>query len=593
MRRKQQIWMISTLTAFACGKHDRHKISPPNPSSAMEETTTQEPQTVDAHATASAAFHTAARFLTADNSDSTHPIPGISPGELTQPNAYLPRRLTRPQYLSAMEVLFNVDLSAERAALPLETQVEGFIGNVAALTVSAKHIEGYDQLAEKAVRKIPQFDKVIRQYTSCQNLAQASCMHTFIERLGAVVWRGSLSTAEVQHFEPIIRTAREQKLSFTATAQHVLMAMLQSPRFLYLLENEQPAGGSSDYRISTQAETLSRMTLFVLDTVPSPRDMQIAQGLDLRQAQGRLQLLDHLLKSDRKQHASARFVLDWSGVSTFAEQNMPGMSKNETAVLMSSLVRSYQDIAWKNKSSLMELFTLDEFYISQNISRFFDLPTARAQQNLQQQRPGEAERRGILTHPAFLAAMSDNDAGAIVIRGLNLLDRVFCGTIGSPPAELMIDEFTHHLDKKATERDYSEERLSKAQCAGCHMQFDTLAHAFERFNRQGIYHRHNAFQSPLRADGKFTNLFGSFEFSDNRGYATQIQRNVAVQKCLVQKHLEFALGHSLHPRQQGFVTRIHAQLTQGQKTMSYVNLLREIVRDDFFIISQRPTGDLP
>ena len=104
------------------------------------------------------------------------------------------------------------------------------------------------------------------------------------------------------------------------------------------------------------------------------------------------------------------------------------------------------------------------------------------------------ERRGVLTHPAWLAAHGGNfeDDASAVSRGRWIRERLFCQTV--PGLELVQVEaklIPPSPDLSARERlrrsvEDPESNPDAATCMGCHRLMNSLGYPFEEFNHAGF-----------------------------------------------------------------------------------------------------------
>lgn len=101
------------------------------------------------------------------------------------------------------------------------------------------------------------------------------------------------------------------------------------------------------------------------------------------------------------------------------------------------------------------------------------------------------ERAGILTHPAWLGAHSDNfeDGPAIVKRGYWIRKHLLCGDIPFPSAQIDLTLVTGD-DFRARDRIYlsTEDPANPktVMCQGCHALMNPLGYPFELYNHAGF-----------------------------------------------------------------------------------------------------------
>lgn len=98
-----------------------------------------------------------------------------------------------------------------------------------------------------------------------------------------------------------------------------------------------------------------------------------------------------------------------------------------------------------------------------------------------------AERAGVLTHPAWLAAHAlafENDPN-IVHRGKWVRERMLCGMVPDLPITVEAAFDPNTRDQSARQR-MSEQVDSRQECGGCHTLMNPLGYPFEIYNHAGF-----------------------------------------------------------------------------------------------------------
>jgi hypothetical protein len=94
------------------------------------------------------------------------------------------------------------------------------------------------------------------------------------------------------------------------------------------------------------------------------------------------------------------------------------------------------------------------------------------------------ERAGILTRAAFLASTSHGLQPSPVLRGVDVLERVLCIELGSPPPDVSTDVAA---SATRTNREAYAQHTADPACQGCHVQIDPIGFALEGFDSAGGY----------------------------------------------------------------------------------------------------------
>lgn len=119
-------------------------------------------------------------------------------------------------------------------------------------------------------------------------------------------------------------------------------------------------------------------------------------------------------------------------------------------------------------------------------------------------------RKGILTHPAWLIAHSQNLETDPIHRGKWIREKLLAGTI--PDVPITVDAVIHP-DKDKTLRQRMEGRTGDNYCWRCHQKMDPLGFPFENYDDFGRFRTMENLEHPdnliKKADRKLLNEFGA------------------------------------------------------------------------------------
>jgi hypothetical protein len=119
-------------------------------------------------------------------------------------------------------------------------------------------------------------------------------------------------------------------------------------------------------------------------------------------------------------------------------------------------------------------------------------------------------RKGILTHPAWLIAHSQNLETDPIHRGKWIREKLLAGTI--PDVPITVDAVIHP-NKEKTLRQRMEVRTGDTYCWRCHQKMDPLGLPFENYDDFGRFRLQENLEHPdnliKKADRKILNKFGA------------------------------------------------------------------------------------
>lgn len=483
------------------------------------------------------------------------------------PPLALARRLTREQYAFVVKDVLGVSLDPKQLeALPAEPLLDGFSGLAANLTVFSAHAQGYWDLADVVVRGISNFDGLVAKHTTCTKTTDA-CRQAFVSALGRRLFRRPLDAREIEVFSTLFAKLNDLGESFSAGAQAVLSAMLQAPSFLYRMERTGPTPQAP----ASGHEIANRLSFLLWSSAPNDALLDAADSGALNDGDGIVAFASEMLLDEKARRSSERFARDFLRLDTLLDPGVQreGLTEGLRAELASAAVAFYQDHVWQRKQPLKTLFTSGASFLSPTMAAWYGL-TPNGTGIKAYELTNTVGAAGWLSQPGAMAGTADRDAGGMVARGLYMERNVFCGEpTPPPPADIDLEANSTHLGD-ASERAYSEDRLSRPSCGACHARFEPLAYAFERFDGLGRHRTKDKNGNELRQDGWIPEDFDEAKpaYNNLEAYGDLLENNANVQRCLTQKQLEFALGESLGGGEgsieAAFVNDIHKRFAMSE-----------------------------
>ena len=217
------------------------------------------------------------------------------------------QRLTVDEYIATVSTTLGVDIAQEAPmALPKDLRADGFNNTAYNLNVDLKHIEAYRGLAEQIVAKMD-MAAFARRFTKKREFTDNN-VGAFIENMGMWVLRGPLSEQEVIAYRSISTTLASSSGSFEDAASLILQTMLQSPRFLYRIENQ--LGDGSDWPVN-EYEPACQVSYILWGSSPDKELFEAAKNGLLFDSKQLAKQADRMLKDERANERAKQFVAQW------------------------------------------------------------------------------------------------------------------------------------------------------------------------------------------------------------------------------------------------------------------------------------------
>lgn len=393
------------------------------------------------------------------------------------PKAVL-RRLTHSQYNRTVRDLLR-DTTNPASQFPPEDYVNGFKNQYQTLSVSPILAEAYGLAAERlAANAFRRGDS--RGLIPCKPTSEtdSACRAKFIDSFGLKVFRRPLEPAEVARYQAVFRTEKE----FLRGAQAVIEAMLQSPNFIFWLD-ETPNPKWKAFA------TASRLSYFLWDSTPDQALLDSAAKGQLDSAQGVEREVKRMLADPKAREGLDEFVSQWLRfdrvMTASRERRYYPLFSRELAISMTEEARRFvADIAW-NDRNFMDIFTAGYSFINSDLAAVYKVsPPARDFDRVEF--PKESERSGILGQALFLTLTSKPEDTAPTGRGLFVREQFLCQQVPPPPPGVDTNLPPVEEARPVTNRERLAAHTINKSCASCHHLIDPIGFGFEKFDAIGM-----------------------------------------------------------------------------------------------------------
>lgn len=453
---------------------------------------------------------------TGTGSETGDPSTGSETGDEPEPIIPPPgglRRLLGHQYVQSIGLLLGPEAAAVADA-PADPVLATFdaIGTLESVP-SPADVERYEASAAAVAEAAIANPQTIGQTVPCvvDGPLDDACYESLARDLGRVAWRRPLTDAQVQMLIGVAEAGREfGEDDFMVGAQYMLAAILQSPRFIYIVELGDPADG--DYRELDGYELAARMSFFLNGRTPEPELIDRAEAGDFDDDEMVRSIAEEMVNRREARDVVARFYDQYLGIRrlpsvskdaelfpTFSEELAESM-RNETQLLL-------EDIVFEQEGSLLDLLDADYTFVDDRLAEHYGLPSPGAGLWARTDVADGEGRSGMLTHAGWLAVQSHGEVNSPTRRGLFVQEQLLCLEIPAPPPGVEVEPIIPEPNE--TLREALSRHMDDPTCATCHVLTDPLGFAFEEYDPVGAFRTLDNGQ-PIDASGEVGGI-GSFD----------------------------------------------------------------------------------
>jgi len=383
------------------------------------------------------------------------------------------RRLTNSQYNHTVRDLLGNNGSPANQ-FPPEDFVNGFKNQFASQSLSPLLEDAYSNAAEKLAKRAFR-NGVPATMIACQ--PSAACRAEFVRSFGQKAFRRPLDPAEVRRYEGVFQQGKD----FATGAQLVVEVMLQSPNFLFRLEDTD----NPKWRPYAEA---SRLSYALWDSMPDDVLLAAAGRGELDHPQGVEKVARRMLQDPKAKEALEEFVSQWlrfdrALTATKEQRTFPGFNASAAQATTEEARRFVADLVW-NGEDFTQIFTAPYGYVNADLARIYKVD-APATDFARVPFPANSERAGLLGQAMFLAMTAKPDDTSPTARGLFVREQFLCQHVADPPPGVNTNLPPVTEARPVSNRERLAMHTTNKTCAGCHSLVDPIGFGFEKFDAIG------------------------------------------------------------------------------------------------------------
>jgi len=414
-----------------------------------------------------------------------------------------------------------------------------------------------------------------------QDLSYAREIFTqFIPR----AWRRPVEQAEVEPIVRLVKQELDQQVRYEDAIRVGLVAVLTSPKFLYLAE---PAGDRS--RPLDDFELASRLSYFLWSSMPDETLFELARQGRLKNRQVLQAQVDRMLADQKSRALVDGFAAQWLKTGEFRNftpdpRTYPNYDAKLGEAMVQETLQFFQEIL-THDDSVLNFLDSDWTMLNDRLARFYGIEGVTGEHFRRVPLPAGSHRGGLLGQAGVMLRGSDGTRTKPVRRGVYVREVLFNDPPDPPPPN--VGEIEPNIQgKNLTVRDRLLQHQQIESCASCHRTIDPYGLALENYDAIGAWRTQQNGEEFRGKNTPLINAAGSLPNGQTFDGPEQFKQLLVAQKDrfsqgLTEKMLTYALGRPIEPSDRSTIDSLAGQMARSGYTLR--GLIKAIVISDAFL----------
>jgi len=325
--------------------------------------------------------------------------------------------------------------------------------------------------------------------------AEEPCARSILASLARRAYRRPVTAADVAPLMHIY-AAERSATDFDHGVEAAVEAILVSPHFLYMAEQDAGARGSV-HRIS-DLELASRLSLFLWSSIPDDRLLTLAEKNRLHRPDILEAEVTRMLDDRRAEALTRNFAGQWLYLRNL-DQQRPDISvfpqfDQRLREAMARETEMFFGYVLNSNRSILDFIAADYSFLNQRLAEHYGIPGVQGTAFRKVALSPAWHRGGLLGQASILTVTSYGNRTSVVKRGRWILDNMLAAPPPPPPPDIPALK-TEHDGRPLTARQQLELHRSQPQCMSCHKRMDPLGFSLENYDATGAFRKIDAGQA--------------------------------------------------------------------------------------------------
>jgi hypothetical protein len=499
------------------------------------------------------------------------------------------RRLTQAEYRNSIADIFGKEIEV-RGSFEPTIRVGGLqAASTAVLSVTPVGFESFTNMADSISVQVTG-EKYRAKLPCAPKDAKApddACTAQVLGQYGRMLYRRPLTSDEIKASVTLSHGLAKQQNDFYAGLRYGLASLLQSPDFIFRMENTVPAG-NKQWALDPYSRA-TRLSYLMWDSAPDAELLQAAEKGELNTAAGLEKQVDRLMASPRLDSGMRAFFNDMLELDTFDTVSKdsilyPKWSSGIAASAREETLLTTIDLALHANGDMRDLMTTRKTFLNRNLAADYQLPFAFKGEWMPYEFAADSGRSGVLTQASMLTMFSHPGRSSPTKRGVAIMDIFLCEPTPAPPANVDFSVVNDVNGALKTVRERLTAHATNSTCASCHNHSDPIGLSMEGFDTIA--------QRRTVENGKQIDLSAAIQgkkFVGSEGLGKFLHDNPKYTSCLARKVYAYSRGENSEDVSASAFKSAYKSFSDSGFRMR--SLLKAMVLDKDYFATSAPTPE--
>lgn len=496
-------------------------------------------------------------------------------------------RLTVTEYQNSVRDLLPAGITVP-SELEADTPLHGYASVGASdLTISPRAAELYEAAAFSVGEQVFGDAAMRASFVGCEPADVSDpCIATFLRAFARRAWRRPITEDELAALVTLAQTIGTDLAAPWRGVEFAMMAVLQSPSFLFRVERGEPDPDHPGWHRYTSVEMASRLSYFIWKSIPDEELLAAGERGDLVTEDGLRDAVERMLDSPKAESALTSWFAEYAATERVLTVSKDGtLFPQLTPTLREAMRREielvFAEQAFNPSADFRYLFQTDRVFVNDELAAIYGIPAPGVTgldlvpRNL---RPGDP-RGGIVARAGLLTQFAAATRTSPTFRGKFIRSMVLCEDVPPPPPGVNTELPAEMGMGPRTLRQRLADHALNPTCASCHNAMDPLGFALEHYDAIGRWRDdEGGLTIDTTADLDGTPIDGAGELG------AALADDPRVTACVARQLYRYATGHLEERNEEVAIDALGDRFVQGG--YRFRELVTELVLSNGFRAAQ-------